>query len=85
MKPPPTDPTFQPEPEGIGGSVTESLNCIDAYDEGPGDLTVRPVPDNIPLGWWPRPEFPGKAGDSRSSASGIGPETSDPPRSKSGG
>jgi len=42
------------EPNGAPGCQTESPNSIDCYDDGPPDLTVRPVPPDIPLRWYPR-------------------------------
>jgi hypothetical protein len=43
-----------PQPRHNNPCVTESLNSIDAYDDGPGDTTVRPAPPTIPLGSYPR-------------------------------
>jgi hypothetical protein len=45
-------------PNGRGKCYTEYANGVDAYDDGPGDTTVRPAPPNIPIGWYPRIERP---------------------------
>ncbi len=57
-----TDNILQPDPQDDGVWVTESLKSIDIYDDGPGDITVRPAPANIPQGWYPRVAPPHNSG-----------------------
>ena len=58
-----TPNTPQPIPPNSGEPVTDSLNTIFVLADGPGDSTVRPTDPNLPLGWWPRPQFPPKRPD----------------------
>ena len=58
MTTPSSAPGYQPEPDNTLDYSTDSQTSAYFYDDGPGDTTVRPVPPNIPMGWYPRPEYP---------------------------
>ncbi len=62
----------KPDHPGEGWCVTEATDALLAYDDGPGDTTVRPVRANIPLGWYPRPVQPNQAATQTSTERGTG-------------